>query len=318
DLKRNANIVVAKDGSGNVKTLKEAIAAAPDNSKTRYVIYVKKGIYDEVVNIRKTNLTIVGDGKNLTILTGNLNPKDGAIGTFDTATLAVDGDGFLAQDICIRNTAGPTKGQTVALRVSSDRVVIHRCRIEAFQDTLYAHSHRQFYRGCYITGTIDFICGDATAVFQYCQIEPRNPIRSHTNIITAQKWNDTSESTGFVFQKCNITASKDLVPIKKKVKTYLGRPWGRLSRVVFMESFIDDLIEPEGYKPMTSDVKRLSTLSYREYKNTGPGADTSKRVKWKGFKVITDPKEAAKFTVGKFLQGNLWINSTGVPYDNGF
>ncbi|ESQ54228.1 hypothetical protein EUTSA_v10026924mg, partial [Eutrema salsugineum] len=320
ELKKNADVIVAKDGTGKFKTVKEAVAAAPENSKTRYVIYVKLGIYDEVVNItkEKTNLTIVGDGRDSTVLTGSLNAKDGYT-TLASATLAVDAIGFLAQDLCIRNTAGPAKGQAVALRVSADLVVIHRCRIEAFQDTLYAYKYRQYYRECYITGTVDFICGDATAVFQYCQIEARNPHGGLVNVITAQSWNNmTEESTGFVIQKCNITATQDLLPIKRKVKTYLGRPWGILSRVVIMESFIDDLIAPEGYTPMnSSDVKRLSTLFYREYKNTGPGADTSKRVKWKGFKVITDPKEVEMFTVGEFIQGDLWINSTGVPYDVG-
>lgn len=93
----------------------------------------------------------------------------------------------MAQDLCIQNTAGPTKGQAVALRVSADAVVIYRCRIDAYQDSLYAHTNRQFYRDCYIMGTVDFICGQAIAVFQYCQIVARKPIKGQMNVITAQK-----------------------------------------------------------------------------------------------------------------------------------
>ncbi|WZY68640.1 hypothetical protein YC2023_000880 [Brassica napus] len=76
----------------------------------------------------------------------------------------VSGEGFVAREICIRNTVGPKKGQAVALRVSSDRAVFYRCHIDAYQDTLYAHKYQQFYRECQITGTVDFICGHATAV----------------------------------------------------------------------------------------------------------------------------------------------------------
>ncbi|KAJ4913397.1 putative pectinesterase 56 [Raphanus sativus] len=108
-----------------------------------------------------------------TILTGNLNGQDGA-STFHSSTLGstgLSGEGFVARDICIQDTAGRKKGQAVALRVSSDRAVFYLCRIDANHDTLYAYKYQQFYRECQITGTVDFICGDATAVFQNCQIE---------------------------------------------------------------------------------------------------------------------------------------------------
>ncbi|XP_006282354.2 probable pectinesterase 56 [Capsella rubella] len=317
-LKRNPDLVVSKDGTGDFKTINEAVAAAPNLSKTRFIIFVKKGIYDEIVKIgtEKTNLSLVGEGRDSTIITGSLNVKDGTK-TYDSATLAIDGSGFIGQDLCIRNTAGPEKDAAVALRVSGDQVVFYRCDIVGYQDTLYAHSKRQFYRDCYITGTVDFICGQASAVFQYCRIEVRKPIAKQSNVITAQKRDLKSLESCFTIQKCNITASKDLVPVKGTVKSYLGRPWGVLSRVVFMESFIDDLIDPAGWIPWDSDITRLSTLYYGEYENTGPGADTTKRVQWKGFRKITDPKEAANFTVGELLEGHLWLNSTGVPYDIG-
>ncbi|CAH8256995.1 unnamed protein product [Arabidopsis lyrata] len=318
------------DGTGDYKTVMEAIIAAPVNSKLRYIIYVKKGIYNEIVKIEdtKTNLIIIGDGRDDTILSGNLNANDG-IKTYDSATLGVNGNGFMAragywhvqvpglfmaQDICIRNTAGPAKGQAVALRVSAEAVVIHRCRIEAYQDSLYAHWGKQFYSECYITGTVDFICGHATAVFQHCQIEARKPKFGQSNVITAHSRTNPSDKSGFSIQKCNITASSELAPVRGTIKTYLGRPWGNFSRVIFLESFMDALIDPAGYIPWNkSDIETLSTLSYIEYKNKGLGAVTTNRVQWKGFKVMTDPKEAIKFTVGKFINQDFWLNSTGVP-----
>ncbi|CAH8355400.1 unnamed protein product [Eruca vesicaria subsp. sativa] len=311
-LKGEADIVVAKDGTGNFTTVRDAVTAAPENSKKRYIIYVKKGVYEEIVIIgnRKENITIVGDGRDLTVLTGSLS----GIKTFQTATLGVDGDGFMAQDISIQNTAGPKKGQAVALRISADMSVVYRCRVDGFQDALYAQSGKQFYRECHITGTVDFICGEAAAVFQYCQIEARKPLEGQSNVITAQSRSNNTKNSGFSIHKCNITATPDLTPVIGTVKTFLGRPWGAYSTVVVIKSFLDDLIDPAGWTPWADDRGRLSTLYYGEYQNNGLGADTTKRVKWEGFKIIQDPKVAAEFTVEKLIGGS-WLRDMGVPYE---
>ncbi|CAA7050416.1 unnamed protein product [Microthlaspi erraticum] len=313
-LEVNANVVVAKDGTGKYKTVNEAVAAAPENSNTRYVIYVKKGVYKETIDIgkKKKNLMLVGDGKDTTIITGSLNVVDGST-TFRSATVAVNGDGFMAQDIGFQNTAGPAKHQAVALRVSADQTVINRCRIDAYQDTLYTHTLRQFYRDSYITGTVDFIFGNSAVVFQNCDIVARNPGPGQKNMLTAQGREDPNQVTGISIQKCRLTASSDLAPVKGSVKTFLGRPWKLYSRTVIMQSSIGDHIDPAGWFPWDGEFA-LSTLYYGEYANNGPRADTSQRVKWKGFKVIKDPKKAEQFTVAKLIQGGLWLKPTGVTY----
>ncbi|KAK9126721.1 hypothetical protein Scep_015567 [Stephania cephalantha] len=170
-----ANVTVSKDGNGNYSSISEAVFFAPNKTKYRYVIHVKEGVYEEIIQIdnKKKNLMIVGDGMELTIITGNLS----VVGvknmtTYNSATLATKGDYFIAQDLCIKNTAGPENHQAVALRVSSDHTVINRCKIDAFQDTLYAHSHRQFYKDRYITATVDFIFGNGAAVVQGGTIAP--------------------------------------------------------------------------------------------------------------------------------------------------
>ncbi|XP_038997065.1 pectinesterase-like [Hibiscus syriacus] len=309
-----ANVVVAKDGSGNYKTLGEAVAAAPDKSTNRYIIYVKKGTYKENVEIRKSkkNLMIVGDGLNSTIITGSLNVIDGST-TFNSATIAAVGDGFMAQDIWFQNTAGPQKHQAVALRVGADQSVINRCKIDAYQDTLYAHSNRQFYRDSYITGTVDFIFGNAAVVFQNCKLVARKPMNSQSNMITAQGRIDPNQNTGISIQSCNIIASANLEPVKASIKSYLGRPWKEYSRSVVMQSYIGDHIDPSGWSVWSGDFA-LKTLYYGEYMNMGPRADTSKRVKWPGFHVITSAEEAKKFTVAELIQGGSWLTSTGVAF----
>ncbi|CAK9187767.1 unnamed protein product [Ilex paraguariensis] len=312
-----ANVVVAKDGSGNYKTVKEAVASAPDKSKTRYVIYVKKGTYKENVEIGKSkkNVMIVGDGMNLTIITGSLNVVDGST-TFNSATVAAVGDGFIAQDLCFQNTAGPEKHQAVALRVGADQSAINRCCIDAYQDTLYTHSLRQFYRDCYITGTVDFVFGNAAVVFQNSQLVARKPMSGQQNMVTAQGRTDPNQNTGTSIQNCNVIASSDLEPVKKTIKSYLGRPWKEYSRTVVMQSNIGDHIDPTGWSVWDGDFA-LKTLYYGEYMNKGPGAGTSMRVKWPGYRVITSAAEASKFTVAELIQGGSWLKSTGIAYTEG-
>ncbi|CAL5408409.1 unnamed protein product [Camellia sinensis] len=312
-----ADVVVAADGSGKYKTVKEAVAAAPTNSKTRYVIYVKKGTYKENVEVGKTkkNLMLVGDGMDSTIITGSLNVVDGAT-TFNSATVAAVGDGFMAQDIWFKNTAGAVKHQAVALRVGADQSVINRCRIDAYQDTLYAHSNRQFYRDSYITGTVDFIFGNAAVVLQNCKIVARKPMSSQFNAVTAQGRDDPNQNTGTSIQKCNVIASSDLEPVKGSIKSYLGRPWKAYSRTVFMQSYIGNHIDSTGWSAWSGDMF-LKTLYYGEYINNGPGAGTGKRVKWAGYHIITSAAEATKFTVAQLIQGGSWLKSTGVTYTEG-
>ncbi|KAG8386168.1 hypothetical protein BUALT_Bualt03G0121000 [Buddleja alternifolia] len=312
-----ADLIVAKDGSGNYKTVAEAIAAAPNKSEKRYVIYVKKGTYKENVEVGKSkkNLMIIGDGMNSTIITGDLNVVDGST-TFRSATLAAVGEGFILQDIWIQNTAGPEKHQAVALRVGADKSVINRCRIDAYQDTLYAHSLRQFYRDCYITGTVDFIFGNAAVVFQKCNLVARKPMKSQKNMVTAQGRTDPNQNTGTSIQDCEIKASADLEPVESSYPTYLGRPWKEYSRTVVMQSYIGGLIDPAGWSEWSGDFA-LKTLYYGEYMNRGPGAGTSKRVKWPGYHVITDAAVAEQFTVKELIQGGEWLSSTGVAFTEG-
>ncbi|KAA0045465.1 hypothetical protein IC582_030306 [Cucumis melo] len=309
--KPKPNVVVAKDGSGEFKTINEALAAMPAKYDGRYVIYVKEGIYDETVVITKkmVNVTMYGDGSQKSMISGSKNFVDG-VRTFQTATFVALGEGFLGQAIGFRNIAGPEKHQAVAARVQADRAIFVNCRFEGYQDTLYAQAHRQFYRSCLITGTIDFIFGDAAAIFQNCNMMIRKPLDNQQNIVTAQGRTDKHETTGIVLQNCKILPDKTLEAVKSQFKSYLGRPWKEFSRTIVMESKIEDVIHPDGWMAWQGDFA-LKTLYYAEFNNQGPGAKTDARVKWPGYKVI-DKDEAAKFTIGTFLELD-WIESTSAP-----
>ncbi|CAM8927002.1 unnamed protein product [Rhodiola kirilowii] len=312
------NAVVAKDGSGQYKTIAAALAAYPKNNKGRYVIYVKAGIYDEYITVEKdqVNIFMYGDGPRKTMVTGSKSNAKG-FSTFKTASFSAIGNGFIAKSMGFQNTAGPQGHQAVALRVQSDMSAFYNCRMDGYQDTLYVQTHRQFYRNCVISGTVDFIFGDSTTVIQNSLIIVRKPMDNQQNTVTAHGRAEKHESTGLVIQNCRIVPEQKLYPLRLKIKSFLGRPWKTYSRTVIMESTLGDLIQPAGWMPWQGNFA-LDTLYYAEYANRGPGAATNNRVKWKGYKVITNRNEALQFTAGPFLQGNLWLRTTGAPYFLGF
>lgn len=227
----------------------------------------------------------------------------------------MSGEGFLARDITIENTAGPEKHQATALRVNADLVAFYKCTFNGYQDTLYAHSFRQFYRECDIYGTVDFICGNAAAVFQASNIVSKMPMPGQFTVITAQSRDSLDEATGFSIQNCSILASDDLYSHSSTVKSYLGRPWREFSTTVFLESYIDDFVDRSGWREWSGN-QGLETLYYGEYDNYGPGSGTDGRVHWVGYHVM-DYYDASNFTVSELITGDEWLESTSFPYDDG-
>ncbi|KAL7259578.1 hypothetical protein ACSBR1_005464 [Camellia fascicularis] len=225
-------VVVNHDGSGNFTNITAAVAAAPtysNGSNGYFVIYVVAGVYQDYQ----------------TIITSNHSVADGWT-TFNSATFVVEGQGFVALNLTIRNTAGPQKFQAVALRNDADLSTFYNCSFEGYQDTLYTHSLRQFYRQCDVYGTVDFIFGNAATFLQDCNLYPRLPMLDQFNSITAQGKTDINQNTGTSIHSCSSTAAQDLASNNGTTQTFLGRPWKLYSTVVYMQSFIDSLINQLG------------------------------------------------------------------------
>ncbi|XP_008439095.3 pectinesterase 2-like [Cucumis melo] len=312
------DLVVAQDGSGNYTTVGAALEeAAKRKTSGRFVIQVKRGVYRENLEIgsKMKNIMLIGDGMRFTFITGNRSVGGGST-TFNSATVAVTGEGFIARGITFQNTAGPENHQAVALRSGADLSVFYRCAFEGYQDTLYVHSQRQFYKECYIYGTVDFIFGNAAVVLQNCMIYARKPMNGQKNAVTAQGRTDPNQNTGISIHNSRVMATDDLKPVESTVKTYLGRPWKEYSRTVFMKTYIDSLVDPTGWLEWDGDFA-LNTLYYGEYNNIGPGSPISQRVKWKGYHVISNSTEASEFTVQNFIAGQSWLPNTEVPFTPG-
>ncbi|KFK25271.1 hypothetical protein AALP_AA8G090200 [Arabis alpina] len=311
------HVTVCKDGKCGYKTVQDAVNAAPeDNGMRKFVIKINEGVYEETVRVpfEKKNVVFIGDGKGKTVITGSLNAGMPGITTYNTATVGVVGDGFMARDLTFQNTAGPDAHQAVAFRSDSDFSLLENCEFLGNQDTLYAHGLRQFYKNCRIQGNVDFIFGNSASVFQDCEIliAPRqvNPEKGEKNAVTAQGRIDPAQSTGFVFLNCLINGTDEYMKLFKanpKVhKNFLGRPWKDYSRTVFVGCNLEALITPDGWLPWSGDFA-LKTLYYGESKNTGPGSDRAQRVSWSS----EIPEEHVHvYSVANFIQADEWASTS--------
>ncbi|KAK6146598.1 hypothetical protein DH2020_020467 [Rehmannia glutinosa] len=265
------DVVVAKDGSGMYKTINEAINDVPRYSNKRFVIYVKKGVYNENVRVEKEkwNVLMYGDGMSNTIISSNRSNRTGTMTKY-SATFAVYGKGFIAKDIGFQNTAGADKGQAVALFSASDQSVFYRC-LRHTRKKANTLSERRYNCSRKIGST-----------FQHGYIDTKMFDYGHENL--------------------------------GRVKTFLGRPWKDYSTVVVMESQLGSLIDQKGWSSWGNSRTGPDTIHYVEYNNVGPGAVTTNRVRWKGLRIDNTQKDASKFTVRSFIDGDKWIPSTGVPF----
>ena len=227
----------------------------------------------------------------------------------------MQGNGFTAKYMTFENTAGPEHGQAVAVLNMANQSIFYQCTLLGYTDTLFAKESLQFYRECDIYGSRDFIFGDASAVFQNCNLYARVP--NNVIIFTAQGRQWARENTGFTIQNCSITMDPRLSgSYKTTIRGFLGRPRFKYSRVMVMESYLDSIIDPIGWFVGPNDpIKRLV---YREFSNWGPGAATDRRAAWGVSRVVIRANEAKPFTASKLIEGDSWIPNTGIPYYGSF
>jgi pectinesterase len=197
----------------------------------------------------------------------------------------------------------------VALRVQSDTSAFYECQFDGYQDTLYAHTSRQYYGDCVVSGTIDFIFGNAQVVLQNCLIQVRRCMDNQQNIVTAQG----RSAGGTVIHNCTVTPHPEFESSAGRLKTFLGRPWKECSRTLYIQSEIGGFVDPQGWLPWLGDFG-LNTCYYAEVENHGPGASMSRRAKWRGVKAVTYQQAQGRYTVERFIQGQRWLPKPGVPY----
>lgn len=265
------DVIVAQDGSGDYTRIQDAINGVKAFPHKRITIFIRAGVYKEKVRVYSwnTNLSLVGDTLGETVITYNDHFKKINLGrnsTFHTYTLKVEGNDFFASNLTIENSAGEV-GQAVALHIEADRVVVKNCTIKGYQDTMYlaGEGARQYFTHCRIYGATDYIFGNATALFDSCEVISLKP----SYITAASTTRDTNY--GFVFRNC--TLSSDDLP---GGSTYLGRPWRPHAKTVFINCKLGAYIHPLGWKEWNAN----GTAFYAEYNSQGPGANPKGRVEW--------------------------------------
>jgi pectinesterase len=276
----------------------------------RVFIEIAPGTYNERVIITQNhpNITLIGKGKSPeeVVITNSLNAKT-AGGTFFTETVEINGTGFEADNITFENAAGNT-GQAVAVANRADRSIFKHCRFLGHQDTLFADYGRQYYLDSYIEGGVDFIFGNATAVFDHSEIHANGP-----GYITAQSRTAPTQPTGYVILHSEVTSSIDhdappmdsATPGAKsstaaKGTIGLGRPWRPYSRVIYINTALPADLSPAGWNNWNNPANE-KTAYYAEFGNRGPGANFTSRVPWSH--QLTSA-QANQFLPQNFLSGD--------------
>ena len=292
-------IVVARDGTGEFRTVDEAIEVCRAFMDYHKVIFVKNGTYKEKLIIPSwvQNIEICGEDAEKTIITfddhANIKTADRpkGMGTFRTYTLKIEGNDITLKNITIENNSARL-GQAVALHTEGDRLVFVGCRFVGHQDTVYTGvaGTRLYFKDCYICGTTDFIFGPSTAWFEGCTIE--SLINSYVTAASTPQ----DQAFGYVFNNCRLIASGDAT------KVYLGRPWRDYGYTLFMNCELGAHIRPEGWHHW--EKHREQTARYLEYNNRGAGYQPKQRVAWS--RQLTR-KEANAITPEKvFTKSDTW------------
>lgn len=303
----SSTLVVSKKGSG-FRTVQQAIDAVPRGNQRPYTIHVRRGTYFERITVPRDKpfIRLVGEDAHETVLTYNLSTATTSETRY-SASAYVFADNFEAENLAFENTYG-VGSQAVALFVGADRAVFRNCRFLGWQDTLYINgpncqfvpqslsqtdasrcaAGRHFFDRCYIEGHVDFIFGDAVAVFRDCQIHSRGQ-----GYVTAQSRTYPEQTSGFVFERCRLTGENTGRGV------FLGRPWRAYSEVVYRNCWLGGHIRPEGWSVWNNNTNH-ETAFYAEYQSEGPGANPAARVPWSH---QLTAQEAARFVLPAFLQG---------------
>jgi pectinesterase len=287
------DFVVAADGSGDFTNVQDAINAVPDFRKVQTKIFIRKGTYKQKIVLpeSKQNIRFEGESETGVIISNDdyaskKNRFGEEMGTSGSSGFFIYGINILFTNITFQNTSGPV-GQAVAVFVAGDKVQFRHCRFLGFQDTLYTYGKesRQYYNHCYIEGTVDFIFGSSTAVFDSCTIYGKK-----AGYFTAASTPEQKQY-GYVFRYCELTGDGPAGSF------LLGRPWRPFAKTVFVYCRMDQIVDPKGWDNW-GKTSNETTSYYAEGSNTGEGSRSNQRVAWS--KQLPD-SAAAKYTLANIF-----------------
>ena len=291
--------IVAADGSGDYASIQAAVDAVPEGK--RATIVVRAGEYRERVIVNRDRVRIVGEDRDRTVITHSACARDRDAegkekGTFLSFSMLITGHGVEIENLTVRNDAGDGRdaGQAVAVYAAGDRGVMRSCRLIAHQDTLFcgpvmpkvireilprtagtaecvesvgdcpATRSRWYFENCFIQGDVDFIFGPYRCWFECCQLH----MNARGGFYTAAN-TPGDQPFGFVFHDCRLTGECG------PGQAYLGRPWRKYARTIFLKCEMDECVAPAGFSDW--DAERTVTARYGEYASRGARADLTPR-----------------------------------------
>ncbi|KAL0316966.1 UNVERIFIED_CONTAM: Pectinesterase 2 [Sesamum angustifolium] len=275
EAEKNVTVVqVRADGTGDFKTITDAIKSVPHNNKHRVIISIGPGNYTEK-----------------------------QFGTLESGTLTVESDYFSAVNLKFVNSAprpdGKREGaQAVAMKIAGDYASFYNCRFHGFQDTLCDDRGKHFFKDCYVEGTVDFIFGSGQSLYVNSEIHviPGDPMA----LITAHSRSKHNEANGYVFVLQGDGRRRNSVPIQVLV------PYGR---VIYAYSQLSEAVHPQGWSN-NAQAHTNSTVYFGEYHNEGPGSDPTKRATFA--KQLSDA-EVKPFLSLAYIEGGKWLLPPAAP-----
>ncbi|KAJ8621255.1 hypothetical protein MRB53_029784 [Persea americana] len=289
-------ITVRQDGTGEFKTVTDAVKSIPPGNSRRTIIKIGPGVYREKVLVDRSRpfVTFLGDPHAMAVIT--FDGTAAKFGTWNSATVAVESQFFMAANIVFENSApmpadGEEGGQAVAMRISGDKAAFYNCKFLGYQDTLLDDVGKHYFQDCFIRGSVDFIFGTGRSLYMKCEL---HSVAKGITALTAHGRLGKSDSGGFAFVNCVISGSGS---------AYLSRAWKESSRVVFLYTYMGALVNPKGWDDKGFQ-DRQRTVYYAEYKCKGPGANTGGRVK---FGRQLNDNQAQPYLSKTFIHATTWL-----------
>ena len=273
--------IVASDGTGDYTSVQAAVNGAPANRTKPWLIFVRSGVYNEVLRIpeNKPFIHLIGEDPDNTIiqykiccdfsLNGGYTGHDTSKYTVEEwetyahnfnaghaknsqgidAMAYIDAKNFYSENISYYNLWGYDERnypQALAVWCTKDRTAFYNCRAYSYQDTWRTPSSanfRQYVKDCFIEGNVDFIYCNGDVFFDSCHI---NIVKNHLPTEEAG-WivapSHDGAKWGYVFNNCFLSSEVAGDTI------YLGRAWIAQPKTVFLNLQLDDKIclHPKGW-----------------------------------------------------------------------
>lgn len=342
------------EAAGNTFTsLQAAINAAPAGTAanpTRLIL--SPGVYNTqqiTVPSNKTYLDLLGADPNPadTVIEYGLNANfvvnGSAVGTGGSSSVNLYANNFTAANVTFANTTpqpapGAATVQALAILSEGDEEAFTNCNFIGFQDTMYLANGRSYFNNCFINGTVDYVFGNGTAVFQNSTLNSAGNGGGGACVVTAANTAPTT-AVGFVFLHSTLTGNP--TPTSEGGNTgyqagvpdgnaYLGRAWQYQTSnasVTYIDTKMGPVVNSQGWTLFDSnEIPTNSSPRFSEFNSmdlAGTLLNVSSRVPWSNQLSLagdSNPlKDASNYTLSNvFGPESYWGSQyTGTFSDGG-